>query len=148
MTADAVRASRPVLADLAVGDVVATASLEVDRARLVRYAGASGDFNPIHWNERVAREVGLPGVIAHGMWTMGAAVTVVADWAGDPGAVVEYQVRFSRPVVVPDDDAGAEVTVRGRVGAVLDGGRVRVDLTVTSGGEKVLSLARATVRLA
>ena len=86
-------------------------------------------------------------MIAHGMLTMGLAGRAVTDWAGDPAALAEYQVRFGRPVVVPDDDTGAEVTVRGKVGAVLDGGRVRVDLTVTSGGEKVLSLARAVVAL-
>ena len=90
----------------------------------MRYAGASGDFNPIHWNERVATEVGLPGVIAHGMFTMALAGRAVTAWAGDPGALVEFQVRFGRPVVVPDDDDGAEVTVRGVVGALLDDGRV------------------------
>jgi acyl dehydratase len=120
----------------------------VTRADLVRYAGASGDFNPIHWNDRVATSVGLPGVIAHGMFTMGLAGRAVTSWTGDPAALVEYQVRFGRPVVVPDDDEGAEVTVRGKVGALLDGGLARVDLTVTTGGEKVLSLARAIVRLA
>jgi len=119
-----------------------------DKYVTVRYAGASGDFNPIHWNERVATSVGLPDVIAHGMFTMALAGRAVTDWTGDPGALLEYQVRFGRPVVVPDDDEGAEVTVRGKVGALLDDGRVRVDLTVTSGGEKVLSLARAVVRLA
>ncbi|MGY1607477.1 MULTISPECIES: MaoC/PaaZ C-terminal domain-containing protein [unclassified Geodermatophilus] len=135
-------------ADVAVGLELPEQTHRVTRADLVRYAGASGDLNPIHWSDRVATGVGLPGVIAHGMLTMGLAARAVTDWAGDPAAVVEYQVRFGRPVVVPDDDTGAEVTVRGRVGAVLDGGRVRVDLTVTSGGEKVLSLARATVALA
>ncbi|GAB3310746.1 MaoC family dehydratase [Geodermatophilus aquaeductus] len=135
-------------ADVAVGTELPEQTHRVTRADLVRYAGASGDLNPIHWSDRVATSVGLPGVIAHGMLTMGLAARTVTDWAGDPGAVVEYQVRFGRPVVVPDDDTGAEVTVRGKVGAVLDGGRVRVDLTVTSGGEKVLSLARATVALA
>ncbi len=140
--------SRLSAADVAVGTELPEQTTRVTRADLVRYAGASGDFNVIHWNERVAREVGLPGVIAHGMLTAGIAVRAVTAWAGDPGAVVDYQVRFSRPVVVPDDDAGAEVTVRGRVAAVLDGDRVRVDLTVTSGGEKVLSLARAVVALA
>jgi acyl dehydratase len=122
-------------------------TFRVTRADLVRYAGASGDFNPIHWNERVATAVGLPGVIAHGMLTMGLAARAVTAWAGDPGALVEYTVRFGRPVVVPDDDEGAEVTVRGRVAALLDGNRARVDLTVTSAGEKVLSLARAVVAL-
>ena len=131
-----------------VGTGLPEQTFRVTRADLVRYAGASGDFNPIHWNERVATEVGLPGVIAHGMFTMALASRVVTGWAGDPGALEDYQVRFGRPVLVPDDDAGAEVTVRGAVGAVLDDGRFRVDLTVTSAGEKVLSLARAIVRLA
>ncbi|MEU2347275.1 MaoC/PaaZ C-terminal domain-containing protein [Modestobacter sp. NPDC049651] len=134
-------------ADVAVGTELPEQVSRVTRADLVRYAGASGDLNVIHWNERVAREVGLPGVIAHGMLTSGLTARAVTAWAGDPGAVVEYHVRFSRPVVVPDDDAGAELTVRGRVAAVLEGGQVRVDLTVTSGGEKVLSLARAVVAL-
>jgi acyl dehydratase len=133
--------------DVAVGTELPEQVFSVTRADLVRYAGASGDFNPIHWNQRVATDVGLPDVIAHGMFTMALAARVVTAWVGDPGAVVDYQVRFSRPVVVPDDDTGAEVTVRGTVGALLEGDRVRVDLTVTSGGEKVLSLARATVRL-
>jgi acyl dehydratase len=134
-------------ADVAVGTEVPEQVHRVTRADLVRYAGASGDFNPIHWNERVATQVGLPNVIAHGMFTMALAARAVTEWVGDPGAVVEYQVRFGRPVVVPDDDQGAELTVRGTVAAVLDEGRVRVDLTVTSAGEKVLSLARAVVRL-
>ena len=95
----------------------------------------------------MATSVGLPNVIAHGMFTMALAARAVTGWTGDPGALEEYQVRFGRPVVVPDDDTGAEITVRGKVGAVLDDGRARVDLTVTSGGEKVLSLARAVVRL-
>jgi acyl dehydratase len=140
--------SRPTGADATVGTELPEQVFRVTRADLVRYAGASGDFNPIHWNERVATEVGLPGVIAHGMFTMALAGRAVTAWTGDPGALVEYNVRFGRPVVVPDDDAGAEVTVRGKVGAVLDDGRVRVDLTVTSDGEKVLSLARAIVALA
>jgi acyl dehydratase len=134
-------------ADVAVGTELPEQSFRITRADLVRYAGASGDFNPIHWNERIAAAVGLPGVIAHGMLTMGLAGRAVTAWAGDPGALVEYTARFGRPVAVPDDDAGAEVTVRGRVAALLDDGRVRVDLTVTSGGEKVLSLARAVVAL-
>jgi acyl dehydratase len=140
--------SRRSAADVAVGTEIPEQVLRVTRADLVRYAGASGDFNPIHWNERVATEVGLPGVIAHGMFTMALASGVVTRWAGDPSAVEEYHVRFGRPVVVPDDETGAEVTVRGKVGAVLEDGRIRVDLTVTTDGEKVLSLARATVRLA
>ena len=130
-----------------VGTELPERTFRVTRADLVRYAGASGDCNPIHWSQRVATGVGLPDVIAHGMFTMALAGRAVTDWTGDPAALVEYQVRFGRPVVVPDDDAGTEVTVRGVVGALLDDGRARVDLTVTSGGEKVLSLARAIVAL-
>jgi acyl dehydratase len=140
--------SRLATADVVVGTELPEEVFPVTRADLVRYAGASGDFNPIHWSERVATEVGLPGVIAHGMLTMALAGRVVTRWAGDPGALVEYHVRFSRPVLVPDDGIGAEVTVRGRVAALLEDGRVRVDLTVTSRGDKVLSLARAIVALA
>jgi acyl dehydratase len=136
-----------IVGEVAVGTELPERVFRVTRADLVRYAGASGDFNPIHWSDRVATGVGLPGVIAHGMLTMALAGRAVTAWTGDPAALVEYQVRFGRPVVVPDDDQGAEVTVRGTVAALLDEGRARVDLTVTSGGEKVLSLARATVRL-
>jgi acyl dehydratase len=143
-----VTASRISAADVAVGTELPAQVYRITRADLVRYAGASGDFNPIHWNERIATAVGLPDVIAHGMFTMALAGRAVTDWTGDPTALVEYNVRFGRPVVVPDDDRGAEVTVTGKVGAVLDDGRLRVDLTVTSDGEKVLSLARAIVRLA
>ena len=134
--------------EVAVGTELPELVVRITRADLVRYAGASGDFNPIHWNERVATSVGLPGVIAHGMFTMALAARAVTGWTGDPAALVEYQVRFGRPVLVPDDDEGAELTVRGKVGALLEDGRARVDLVVTSDGEKVLSLARAIVRLA
>ncbi|WP_415298025.1 MaoC family dehydratase [Cellulosimicrobium sp. SJTW-1] len=139
--------TRPVLADLSVGDVIGTRTVEVDRARLVRYAGASGDFNPIHWNDAFAAEVGLPGVIAHGMFTMGAAVALVEDWAGDPGAVVDYQTRFTRPVPVPNPGV-ATLEVTGTVGAVdAEAGTVRVDLTVTFEGARVLGKTQAVVRL-
>jgi acyl dehydratase len=121
---------------------------QVTRRDLVRYAGASGDFNVIHWNERVARSVGLPDVIAHGMLTMALAGRFVTEWAGDPGAVTEYGVRFSSPVVVPDDDQGATVEVTGIVTERLDGQRVAVDVTARSAGTKVLTRARAVVRLA
>ncbi|WP_129336940.1 MaoC/PaaZ C-terminal domain-containing protein [Cellulomonas endophytica] len=138
---------RPALADLTVGDEVARGTLRVDRARLVHYAAASGDRNPIHWNERVAREVGLPGVIAHGMWTMGAAVTVVTDWLGDPGAVLDYGVRFTRPVPVPDPGE-ALVDVVATVGALdAQAGTARIDLAVTVEGQRVLGKAQAVVRL-
>ena len=139
--------STPRLADLAVGEEVARATYPVERADLVRYAGASGDFNTIHWNERIAREVGLPDVIAHGMFTMATAVRVVVDWCGDPGAVVEYGVRFTKPVVVNDTD-GAQVEVVATVGALdAEAGTVRVDLAVTCAGAGVLGKARAVVRL-
>lgn len=131
--------------DLTVGTDLFTRTFTIDRARLVRYAGASGDFNPIHYNERFAREVGLDGVIAHGMATMGMAATAVADWAGDPGAVVDYGVRFTRPIVVPDPGT-VDVEITGRVGAVADDGAVRVDLTVTVAGRGVLTKAQALVR--
>ena len=144
----AVSAPRPVLADLAVGDVVATRTLTFGRRDLVRYAGASGDLNPIHWNDRFAVEVGLPGVIAHGMLTMGAAVSAVVDWAGDPGAVVDYGVRFTRPVPVPDPGE-AVLEVVATVGALdADAGTARVDLTVTADGARVLGKAQVVVRLA
>ena len=135
-------------AALGPGDALPALSLRLTRADLVRYAGASGDFNPIHWNEKFALEVGLPDVIAHGMFTMAEAIRVVTDWAGDPGAVVEYGVRFTKPVVVPNDDKGATVEVSGKVAAKLDDNTVRVDLTATSAGQKVLGMSRAVVRLA
>ncbi len=133
--------------EVEVGTELPGQQFPVTRAALVRYAGASGDFNPIHWNERVAKEVGLPDVIAHGMFTMAEAVRVVTDWTGDPGAVVEYGVRFTKPVVVPDDDKGATVEVSAKVAQKLDDRRVRVDLTVVSAGVRVLGMARAVVQL-
>ena len=142
--------------DVEVGTTLPEQVIPVTRLSLVRYCGASGDFNVIHWNERTARAVGLPDVIAHGLFTMAEAGRVVTDWAGDPGAVESYGVRFSRPVVVPDDDQGATLTVRGRVEEKLDSGRVVVGLTATAtfGGAgdgeapaKVLYGARAVVRL-
>ena len=137
----------PSPAEVEVGTVVPAQTFTVRRADLVRYAGASGDFNVIHWNERVAKAVGLPDVIAHGMYTMALAARVVTDWAGDPGRVVDYGVRFTRPVPVPDDDQGADVEVAGVVAALLDGDRVRVDLTATHAGAKVLGRAQAVVQL-
>ena len=131
----------------AVGTELPARTFPITRADLVRYAGASGDFNVIHWNERVAKSVGLPDVIAHGMFTMALAARVVTDWAGDPARVVDYGVRFTRPVPVPDDDVGALVEVAGVVAALLDDGKVRVDLTATHAGQKVLGRAQAVVQL-
>jgi acyl dehydratase len=137
-------------ADVAKGDELPAQTFPIRRLDLVKYAGASGDFNPIHWNERFAQSVGLPDVIAHGMFTMAEAVRVVTDWCGDPGMVVEYSVRFTKPVVVPDgvdEESGARLTVTGKIGAVNEDGTVRVDLTAVSVEEKVLGMARAVVRL-
>ncbi|WP_213453125.1 MaoC family dehydratase [Rhizomonospora bruguierae] len=128
------------------GNRLAPQTFRVTRADLVRYAGASGDFNPIHWSERVAMKVGLPGVIAHGMYTMALAVRAVTAWAGAPDAVVEFSARFTRPVPVPDDDEGTEVEVSAVVKQVDGAGLVRLDLTATCRGEKVLAQARATIR--
>ena len=134
-------------AEVEVGTELPPRTFPITRADLVRYCGASGDFNVIHWNERIAKAVGLPDVIAHGMLTMAVAGRAVTDWAGDPGAVEEYSVRFSRPVVVPDDDTGAVLTVKGTVEDKRGDGRVVVGLLATVGEEKVLTSAKAVVRL-
>ena len=131
-----------------VGFELPAQSFPLTRLSLVKYAGASGDFNVIHWNERAARSVGLPDVIAHGMLTMAEAIRVVTDWVGDPAAVLQYGVRFTRPVVVPDDDQGALIEVTGTVVEQLDDNVVRVELTARSAGDKVLGQARALVQLA
>ena len=123
-----------------------TKTYRVTRADLVRYAGASGDFNPIHWSDRFAAKVGLPGVIAHGMFTMALVGRAVTEWAGSPDAVVDYNVRFTRPVVVPDDDEGTEIEVNAVVKGETEDGLTQLDLTATCRGEKVLAQARATVR--
>lgn len=132
---------------LSVGDVVADQTYWITRENLVRYAGASGDFNPIHWRESFAKAVGLPDVIAHGMYTMAQGGRFVTDWVGDPGAVVDYGVRFSSPVVVPDE-GGASLVISGKVEEKLDDGKVVVALTARSNDQKVLTRAKAVVRLA
>ena len=129
-----------------IGEVVAERTYELTRGSLVRYAGASGDFNDIHYRDDVAAAVGLPGVLAHGMLTMGLAVQPVVDWIGDPGKVLDYTVRFTRPVVV-DPTEGATVTVVAKVGA-LDDSEIRIDLTVTYNDQRVLGKAQARVSLA
>jgi acyl dehydratase len=131
----------------AVGDELPPLEVRVRRADLVRYAGASLDFNPIHWNEKVADEVGLPGVIAHGMLTMAIAGRLVTNWVDDPSAVVEYGARFVRPVVVPNDADGALVELTGKVKEVRDDGTARVDITAKFDGKGVLGKAIAIVRL-
>jgi acyl dehydratase len=132
---------------LTVGDIVAERVTAISRDSLVRYAGASGDFNPIHYRDDVATSVGLPGVIAHGMLTMGLAVQPVVDWAGDPSLVSDYQVRFTRPVVV-DPAEGASVSVTAKVGQLdAEANVARIDLTVTFNGDTVLGKAQVRVSL-
>ena len=133
--------------DVQTGAEIPAVSYPVTRLSLVRYCGASGDFNFIHWNERIARAVGLPDVIAHGMFTMAQAGRFVTDWAGPLGTVTEFGVRFSALVVVPDDDIGASVEVSGQVEEKLEGNRVAIGLTARAAGAKVLTRARAVVRL-
>jgi acyl dehydratase len=131
----------------AAGDELPPLEVRVHRADLVRYAGASLDFNPIHWNEKLAGEVGLPGVIAHGMFTMALAGRLVTNWVGDPSAIVEYGARFIRPVVVPNDADGALVELTGKVKEVREDGTARVDITAKFAGKAVLGKAIAVVRL-
>ncbi|GAA1300009.1 MaoC family dehydratase [Planotetraspora phitsanulokensis] len=133
--------------EVQVGQEIPAVEYQVRRVNLVMYAGASGDFNPIHWNERHAKSVGLPDVIAHGMFTMAEGGRFVTDWAGDPGAVVDYGVRFSSMVVVPDDDQGATITISGVIEDKLEDKRVVVALNARSGDARVLSKARAVVQL-
>lgn len=140
--------SRRSAAGVEVGDVLDAVDARVTRADLVRYAGASGDFNPIHWDEATATAVGLPGVIAHGMLTMALAGRALTDWAGDPSSVVDYSVKFVKPLVVPAGSEGAALVVTGRVSELLPDAQVRVELTATSGELKVLGNARAVLQLA
>jgi acyl dehydratase len=134
--------------DVTVGEQLPSRKVVLHRLDLVRYAGASGDFNTIHWSERAARVVGLPGVIAHGMLTMAVAGRLVTDWAGDPGALVDYGTKFRELVLVPDDEAGATIELSGVVKALdPDARTARVDLTVTCGGERVLGKAQVKVKL-
>lgn len=126
------------------GEALPTQTYRVTRADLVRYAGASGDFNPIHWSDRVATSVGLPGVIAHGMYTMALAARALDTWAGRPGRIAEISCKFTKPVVVPDDDEGVEVVVAGTVKNLTEDG-VHVALEVTCGGEKVLGAPKAVL---
>ncbi|MFZ4893848.1 MaoC family dehydratase [Plantibacter sp. Mn2098] len=135
------------LATITAGDVVAERTVELSRDSLVRYAGASGDFNPIHYRDDVATSVGLPGVLAHGMLTMGLAVQPVVDWIGDPAKVLDYQVRFTRPVLV-DAQSGATLHISAKAGKVdADAGTARIDLTVTFADQTVLGKAQVVVSL-
>jgi acyl dehydratase len=129
-----------------VGHAFEPQTYDVRRSDLVRYAGASGDFNPIHWSDRIATSVGLPGVIAHGMYTLALAGNAVVKWSGGPDRVLSFGARFTKPVVVPDDDTGTVVTVAGTVKSVEDG-VATIDLTVTNADQKVLGISKATVRV-
>jgi acyl dehydratase len=140
--------ARPRYEEVAAGTQLPTLVHTIRRDDLVRYAGASGDFNIIHWSDRVASAAGLPGVIAHGMLTLGVAVRLVTDWSGDCAAVVHCGGRFAKLVPVPDDHRGVDLIVDGVVAEKLDRSRVRVDLTVRCAGEKVLTRCRAVVALA
>lgn len=131
---------------LEVGTGLPSLTVRFSRERLVRYAGASTDFNPIHYSEHFAKQAGLPGVIAHGMLTMGTALRIVTNWVGDPSRVISYAVRFTRPVVVPDDADGVDVEFSGSVSAI-DGSLVTVSIDAISEGQKVLGAARAEVDL-
>jgi len=138
--------TRSLTAEVSVGSILPPLTVRFTRADLVRYAGASTDFNPIHYSERFAAAVGLPGVIAHGMLTMATALRVVTDWVGDPTQVRSYFVRFTKPVVVPDDDHGVAVMFSGTVTA-LDGTVATISLDAVCGDQKVLGAARAEVEL-
>ena len=127
------------------GDELDPRDFTMTRGDLVRYAGASGDFNPIHWSDRVATSVGLPGVIAHGMYTFALASRAVAGWVGDPSDIVSVSARFTKPVVVPDDETGATLRVAGRVSSVEEG-LATIELTVMHEAQKVLGMASAVVR--
>lgn len=128
-----------------VGHEFETQAYAVTRDDLVRYAGASGDFNPIHWSDRVAASVGLSGVVAHGMYTLALASRALTLWVRDPARILTFGGRFTKPVVVPDDDQGTEVVVHGVVTDVVDG-IATVALTVVNDGKRVLGMTRATVR--
>ncbi len=118
------------------------------RADLIRYAGASGDFNIIHWNERVAREVGMPTVIVHGMLTMGTVIRIVTDWLGDPGKVIEYSARFTRPIPVPDTDEGASIKVTAKVTELLKNNQAVISISAIHNELTVLAKTTAIVQLA
>lgn len=136
----------PDLGNTTKGEQLPELRIPVTRSAVVRYSGASTDFNEIHFSDRHARAIGLPGVVAHGMFTMGAALRIITDWAGDPARVRKYFVRFTRPVVVPDDDDGVEVVVNATVTDVADG-VAKLQITATCGDDAVLGAARAEVRI-
>jgi acyl dehydratase len=135
----------PRLSELAIGQKIADSTFEITRDSLVRYAGASGDFNPIHYRDDIAQAVGLPGVLAHGMLTMAIAISPIIDWLGDPGKVVDYSVRFTKPVVVPTD--GPAMLVVSAVVGAIEQDKARIDITASFEGNNVLGKAQAWVKL-
>jgi acyl dehydratase len=134
----------PNLSELTVGQVIAEKTFEITRDSLVRYAGASGDFNPIHYRDDIAQQVGLPGVLAHGMLTMGVSISPVVEWLGDAAKVIDYSVRFTKPVLVPANSA-AMLSVSAVVGAIEEN-RARIDITTSFEGNNVLGKAQAWVK--
>ena len=137
----------PKIIELEIGQVIGSAEFLLTRDSLVRYAGASGDFNPIHYRDEIAQSVGLPGVLAHGMLTMGVAVQLVADWVGDSGRITDYGVRFTKPVLVDAND-GAVLVVIGKIAEInAESKEVRIDLTTTFNDAAVLGKAQVRVRL-
>jgi acyl dehydratase len=134
----------PNLSELTVGQVIAEKTFEITRDSLVRYAGASGDFNPIHYRDDIAQQVGLPGVLAHGMLTMGLSISPVVEWLGDAAKVIDYSVRFTKPVLVPANSA-AMLSVSAVVGAIEEN-KARIDITTSFEGNNVLGKAQAWVK--
>ena len=134
------------MSDVTVGQELPELRVRLTRSDVVRYSGASTDFNEIHFSDRHAQAIGLPSVVAHGMWTMGAGLKIVTDWIGDPARVASYFVRFTRPVLVPDTDDGTEVVYNATVAEIADG-VAKISITATCGDDAVLGAARAEVRL-
>ncbi|SDN14846.1 MaoC/PaaZ C-terminal domain-containing protein [Allokutzneria albata] len=135
-------------ADVSKGDQLPPLTLKVTRRDLIRYSGISSDCNFIHYSDKRAKEAGLPGVIAHGLLTMGMVAKIVTDWVGDPAAVIDYQARFGRPVVVPDDEAGTTIEVTAKVGLVNEDNTARVDIYAKCEGQLIFGRCYAVVRLA
>ena len=134
-------------ADVEAGMTIPPRSFTVQRRDLIRYAGSACDYNGIHWDDRLAADVGLPSPIAHGMFSMGLALTALTDWAGDPGSVVDFGGKFPRLVPVPNDGVGARIDIEATVVGKLDPPRVRVQLVVRFNGEKAVTMPRVILAL-
>lgn len=135
------------ISELEIGQIIGEREYVITRESLVRYAGASLDFNPIHFSDAHAKAVGLESVIAHGMLTMGCVIAPVLNWIKDPAKITTYETRFTKPIAVPDG-LSATILVKAVVGAIdSENKNVRIDLTVTNDGVKVLTKSRAIVQL-